>query len=102
MEEQSIKDLHVELRNILGGPNPTPDAFIPRLHALELRRLCALEQTRVFASDSELSEEEQTFITEVDAKLTHPEQARIFQAVDISWRCLVSSAGCRFPSFRAR
>lgn len=101
MEQQSIRDLHVELRNILGGPNPAPDAFVPRLHALELRRLRAVEQTKVFAGDSELSEEERTFFIELDVKLTHPEQARIYQAVDISWRCLVSSIDGTLPSFGA-
>ncbi|ORY75045.1 hypothetical protein BCR35DRAFT_333245 [Leucosporidium creatinivorum] len=88
MKNQSTDELHVELRNILGGPNPSPDAFIPRLHALELRRLRALEHTTLFANDSELSEEEKQFVKEVHAKLKHPEQARLFEAIDILWRCL--------------
>jgi hypothetical protein len=101
MEQPSNKKLHVELRNILGGAHPAPDAFIPRLQALELRRLRALDQTSLLATDSELSEEEQTFIKEVEAKLKHPEQATIFHALDISWRCLVSSAACRTSPFGA-
>lgn len=79
------------LQDLLIDAAPQPDLIIPHLHALEMRRAQVLEMARALHAMEGRTEEEKRMYAIMESTLGHEEQARRFVAIDILWRCLVSS-----------